>query len=202
MNLTELINECIQIKPGNTEFALFFDGQSEWDAHIGNESEILCLGERAGEFSALGSTPAEAVSNLLETLRGVAKAADAIAEQVQEPAWTGTGLPPVGTVCEVDYCEKWCRCEVIAHFQQRKGIVAAFTVNLGDGVKALDAFGAEYFRPIRTPEQIAAEEREKQLEAMEEVAARAWRSVAPGEDMISVIVAALHSDGYRKTEAP
>lgn len=77
------------------------------------------------------------------------------------PAWTGEGLPPVGTVCEVDYCESWQRCEVVAHFRQRCGMVAAFTVDLVDGAKSLDAFGSESFRPIRTPEQIAAEEREK-----------------------------------------
>ena len=123
---------------------------------------------------------------------------------VERPAsaWTGTGLPPVGTVCEVDYCEKWCRCEVIAHFQQRKGIVAAFTVNLGDGVKALDAFGAEYFRPIRTPEQIAKEERKKAIEKMEPIAADAWRNCQGGDDMITCICVALYDSGYRKTEAP
>lgn len=73
------------------------------------------------------------------------------------PSWIGEGLPPVGVVCEVDWCEEWHKCEVIAHFQQRCGMVAAFTVEISDGAKSLDAFGADSFRPIRTPEQIAAE---------------------------------------------
>ncbi len=73
--------------------------------------------------------------------------------------WSGAGLPPVGTVCEVDYCEEWHQCEIIAHFDQRCGRVAAFTVQTENLAKSLDAFGAEHFRPIRTAEQIAAEYR-------------------------------------------
>lgn len=111
------------------------------------------------------------------------------------PAWTGEGLPPVGTVCEVDYCEQWRACEVIAHFQQRCGMVAVFTVELGDGLKALDAFGESAFRPIRTPEQIAAEARESAIRQMavialdgcNEMITRAW-------------LERLFDAGYRKTE--
>ena len=80
------------------------------------------------------------------------------------PSWSGEGLPPVGVVCEVDWCEEWHKCEVIAHFQQRCGMVAAFTVEISDGAKSLDAFGAGSFRPIRTTEQISADEREAAIE--------------------------------------
>ncbi|RUR26798.1 hypothetical protein ELY33_16965 [Vreelandella andesensis] len=79
--------------------------------------------------------------------------------QLREAEWNGEGLPPVGTVCEVDYCEAWHECSVIAHFQQQAGMVAAFTVELRDNkVKSLDAFGAECFRPIRTQEQRAEDD--------------------------------------------
>ena len=77
-----------------------------------------------------------------------------------EQSWTGQGLPPVGTVCEVNWCEGWHKCEIIAHFEQRCGMVAAFTVIGPLGSKSLDAYRAEEFRPIRTQEQIEAEERE------------------------------------------
>lgn len=98
--------------------------------------------------------------------RGANMPAERVAAMIPRPTWDGTGLPPVGTVCEVDY-EGWTQCEVIAHFQQRCGMVAAFTIDQhGNGAKTLDAFGAEHFRPIRTPEQIAAEEREKAVHAM------------------------------------
>ena len=82
------------------------------------------------------------------------------------PQWSGDGLPPVGAFCEVDYCEQWHQCEVIAHFQQRCGMVAAFTVLHDNGAKSLDAFGESAFRPIRTEAQIAAEEREKAVQDM------------------------------------
>ncbi len=64
--------------------------------------------------------------------------------------WRGPedGLPPVGMVCEVNYCEAWHDCEVIAHFQQRAGMVAASTVETRDGIKRLDGFRADCFRPI------------------------------------------------------
>ena len=82
------------------------------------------------------------------------------------PSWSGEGLPPVGVVCEVDYCEQWHPCEIIAHFQQRCGMVAAFTVDIVNGAKSLDAFGEGSFRPIRTPEQSAADERESAVNGM------------------------------------
>ena len=85
---------------------------------------------------------------------------DLIATSAIKRPWSGEGLPPVGVVCEVDWCEEWHKCEVIAHFQQRCGMVAAFTVEISDGAKSLAAFGAGSFRPIRTHEQIAADERE------------------------------------------
>ena len=86
---------------------------------------------------------------------------------VERPAvWSGEGLPPVGIECEVEWCEEWHQCEVIAHFEQRCGTVAAFTVVRSDGAKSLDALTADCFRPVRTPEQIAAEEREEAINEM------------------------------------
>lgn len=67
--------------------------------------------------------------------------------------WSGKGLPPVGEVCEVNYCESWQVCEIIAHFQQKARKVAAFTVERSDGAKSLDAFAEWCFRPIKTDEE-------------------------------------------------
>lgn len=106
-------------------------------------------------------------------------------------AWTGAGLPPVGTACEVDYREKWQPCQIIAHFQQRAGMVAAFTVDLVDGVKSLDAFTAGNFRPLRTPEQLAAEAREASVkQMMKDVCCASARDIF--ED--------LYDAGYRKVD--
>jgi hypothetical protein len=72
--------------------------------------------------------------------------------------WMGEGLPPVGTVCEINYAEEWMRCEVIYHFNARAEMVAAAIVDIGD-VRTVTQAIAECFRPIRTAEQIAADER-------------------------------------------
>ena len=110
------------------------------------------------------------------------------------PSWSGEGLPPVGVVCEVDWCEEWHKCEVIAHFQQRCGMVAAFTVEISGGAKSLYAFGADSFRPIRTPEQIAADEREAAIKDMLEDAGRP--DTAKTRDQAQL----LYDAGWRKVE--
>lgn len=97
--------------------------------------------------------------------------------------WNGEGLPPVGTVCE------WAGCtyapedpkepdlhvgdqvKIIAHFKDGEFDLAAFTFNPGIHNSARGAAWVNQgshgcFRPIRTPEQIAAEEREKAVRDM------------------------------------
>ena len=108
------------------------------------------------------------------------------------PSWSGEGLPPVGVVCEVKLQEEWRLCEIIAHFQQPQAIVAAFTVAQFHGGKKLDSKIAECFRPIRTPEQIAADEREAAIDEM--LAA----TPAPGSDISLRVCEKLYDAGYRK----
>lgn len=79
--------------------------------------------------------------------------------------WNGQGLPPVGTVCE--YLWLWAqkivyvRIKVLSHDEER----AQFRVISGGGIGSLRECnqrvenGQPMFRPIRTPDQIAAEER-------------------------------------------
>lgn len=81
-----------------------------------------------------------------------------LGELVQRPtAWTGEGLPPVGTVCEHQGTasdREWLEVKVIAHTIKKFHNVAVF--EYGDVV----AFSTkQYFRPFRTAEQIAADER-------------------------------------------
>lgn len=105
---------------------------------------------------------------------------------VSPPTWGGEGLPPVGCECEVMYCEKWQRCEIIAHFKQRASMVAAFTVDVGDGAKMFDAFVSDCFRPIRSEEDKAVEEMEKVFREAESANLRG-------------LMRALYRAGYRKT---
>jgi len=104
-------------------------------------------------------------------------------------AWSGEGLPPVGTVCEDDAGN-----EVVIVAHHVNGVHAIFAESLEAGLLYYGAAGD--FRPIRTPEQIAAEEREKAVKEMETVAAKAWRATPIGMDMITEICSALYDAGF------
>lgn len=88
---------------------------------------------------------------------------DTSAEHVQKTAesmrdWFERGeLPPVGVECEVMHRERWVVCDVIAHFQQKAAMVAAYTVDNGNALKKLDSCIAKYFRPIRTERDVLIE---------------------------------------------
>jgi hypothetical protein len=81
-----------------------------------------------------------------------------------DKAWTGEGLPPVGTVCERRFHDtegsSWNRVTVTAHGHKK--------------IMCLEESGDEWahyalevsFRPARTPEQIAAEQRSADLNQM------------------------------------
>lgn len=85
---------------------------------------------------------------------------EATFEARPQEAWDGQGLPPVGTVREIKHRDiGWVRCEIVAHKSFSCGglthaiaWIDEYTLDQSKGVR---------FRPIRTPEQIAAEEREK-----------------------------------------
>ena len=75
--------------------------------------------------------------------------------------WTGEGLPPVGTVCEYfSSLGEWRVCRIVAH----DGLNAVFN--------CLNEYGAHIadgFRAIRTPEQIAAEQYERDASELAEI---------------------------------
>lgn len=81
-----------------------------------------------------------------------------------QETWDGQGLPPVGTVCEhygtADDLA-WLEVEVIGHGNVDGRNVAFFRYGTGSPRFTVSYSTANNFRPIRTPEQIAAEEREK-----------------------------------------
>lgn len=114
------------------------------------------------------------------------------------PQWSGTGLPPAGTVCEARIPHHtadgrqmiWCGVEVLAH-----AIIQGAEYSW---VKETGADGGFYapmmlsFRPIRTPSQIAADEREAAISAMCELT---------GEKITTRAAAMLYDAGYRKGDA-
>lgn len=75
---------------------------------------------------------------------------------VARPMWDGKGLPPVGTVCEYLGAHQYNEWSEVKVFAVWRNLVF---VDFIDGWR--QESNPERFRPIRTPEQIAAEEREK-----------------------------------------
>ncbi|MGI0560453.1 hypothetical protein ACRCOZ_28890 [Pseudomonas aeruginosa] len=94
-------------------------------------------------------------------------------EIVERPVtWNGQGLPPVGTVCEVLWSEsrlEYLKAKVFGVNEHGQPIF-----RFEEGPKKFEyqadplrtASGTQVFRPVRTPEQIAAEERAKAIEEM------------------------------------
>lgn len=105
--------------------------------------------------------------------------------------WNSEGLPPVGTVCELWIrADEWAPCQVIAMDEQDGQPVSV--VRYGGGYYAGTN---KCLRPIRTPEQIAAEERQAfifdAVLATDSETPLEWRKAVFGE---------LYDLGYRKFE--
>ena len=69
-NLESLISEAVSLKMGNREFALFFDGEESWQAHIGNPTNCVGLGEVSGDIVGEGNSAMLAVGDLIEKIKG------------------------------------------------------------------------------------------------------------------------------------
>ena len=106
------------------------------------------------------------------------------------PAWNGEGLPPVGTVCE--YTSNgglnWRETSVL-FIDEQVVLLSGYTL-----YKLVDPDIA--FRPIRTPEQIAADERSKAIEQMVYGAVGCERD---GQNTKAFLICGfLYDAGYRK----
>ena len=87
-----------------------------------------------------------------------------VAERQSTPSWPGEGLPPVGVVCEMHYCGEWEKTEILCI-----GVKHVFIRQIavtGEAFECSLNLSACQFRPIRTPEQIAADEREAAVNGM------------------------------------
>lgn len=113
-------------------------------------------------------------------------------ERPAAPSWSGEGLPPVGVVCEAKWGRSgWSRCVVFAH-----------KPNANSGVDVLVDVDGDWtffnkpsmFRPIRIPEQVAADEREA---AICEMASYCGYAGQPNVEALDAL-ARLYDAGYRK----
>lgn len=131
------------------------------------------------------------------------------AHAVKRPAsWAGEGDPPVGTVCEFHGAGAACpddpwhpdlkdgdHVTIIAYFNDSVGQVAAFTFKArNENIASIQVEQARpgAFQSIRTPEQIAEEERVKGIQEMREAAGSL--NNFPFEQ--------LYDAGYRKQVMP
>ena len=80
-------------------------------------------------------------------------------------SWTGEGLPPVGTVCDLkfEHWTDWERHEILCH-----GKTFMFVRELNSGLDREGSMSMDgiMFRQVRTPEQIAEEKRIAELNLM------------------------------------
>lgn len=118
------------------------------------------------------------------------------------PAWDGQGLPPAGTVCELRMVVAggdWHRAEV--KFASRNVVVWDW-----EGESQINGLCTAYvhavqFRPIRTPEEIAEEERVAAVSALMFDAGVTGSAFADDPEALAW-AEALYRAGYRKQVAP
>ncbi|WP_288659500.1 MULTISPECIES: hypothetical protein [Pseudomonas] len=108
------------------------------------------------------------------------------AERPAASKWNGPedGLPPVGTVCELQDATE---VRILAHTKRAGAPVAVYQCTDSESI---EAYTASFFRPIRTPEQIAAEERDKAIKEM-----------ADDLGIMHTTAAQAYDKGYRKIES-
>lgn len=117
---------------------------------------------------------------------------EATFEARPQEAWDGRGLPPVGTVCEYKHMiwPEYRPCEI--RYMSEESLVA-----YDNGQEQFYRTCDMLFRPVRTLEQIAAEEREK---AALEMAALMSGHEDRSKDCFKVLGEILYDAGYRRQE--
>jgi hypothetical protein len=69
MDIEKEIIELIKSKPGNKELALFFDPESDdWTLELGNNSDVVMLGETSGEITVNGPDIATVIAKAKDKL--------------------------------------------------------------------------------------------------------------------------------------
>ena len=113
-----------------------------------------------------------------------------VARPQPSPSWSGQGLPPVGMVCEMHHeswnANNWPKVTV------KYSSTEYFITEDGAGEQHWHAHSVT-FRPIRTPEQIAKDEREAAIDDMIELLGKN-REVKKTRDHAGI----LYDAGYRK----
>lgn len=159
-----------------------------------NATSVVTRAEWQAAVDALNQSELDAVLAKNEQL------AAARAERI--PSWNGEGLPPVGVDCEYRVGgATWFECNIRYITTPYHGCpveVVMFPAHLKSEQTAVvgDGEGEVSFRPIRTADQVAAEEREK---AIREICIDAGSpEMTPGQMKVAE---KLYQAGYRKQVA-
>ena len=116
---------------------------------------------------------------------------------IERPAnaeWSGEGLPPVGTMVEVHYSDQ-APYEALVVAEHLGEVV----LWIGNGARTnYWRCDPAWLRPILTPEQRAAKERDEAVAAMLGIAGQ----VGIAGDAITSVAEALYAAGWRKVEWP
>ncbi|HCF2412869.1 TPA: hypothetical protein NIA64_003517 [Pseudomonas aeruginosa] len=127
-----------------------------------------------------------------------------IARPAEPATWNGKGLPPVGTVCIVEPHNTMWGFSSTSGYERKILAYYGEYVWLGHAETPLETTRIDKvdFRPLRTPEQIAAAER---WAAIQQMLAFADVKYGDGELMspkeyVETAVAALYDAGYRRQE--
>jgi hypothetical protein len=169
-----------------------------------DRGEIYVLQDLATLAATLLNTgsveAANVASHALTMIRTAFEPATAPADTASaQLEWDGEGLPTVGAVCEVsnDLNDGWDAVdEVLAHTVIKGADVAVFK---RDDRVFYSPAGS--FRPARTPEQIAADEIQREVQQIM-VDAGITDSALKDDPEAWVWAQALYEAGYRRQVAP
>lgn len=115
----------------------------------------------------------------------------------EQSPWNGAGLPPVGTVCEIKFNGEWTECEIVAHKTCDNGARTLAIAWIDENT--LDQSHGIRLRPVRTAEQIAAEERKAAIDEMVRLALH--QSYVITEAQAKILLSRIYDSGYRKVSA-
>jgi len=171
-----------------------FEGSPEWATKVlrdNNDSKKSFVGELAGI-----TLVAEKINPHSWWKYNDGYVGEIIAERrpITEPVWSCEGLPPVGCHCEVKAGkDSWNLCKIVFS-DDAAGV--AFVYLGGDEEKyvgSVDCIGAvcapSYFRPMRSPEDVARDEGVKEIMETFRV---------DGELVPDYLALAMWDAGYRK----
>lgn len=115
-------------------------------------------------------------------------------ERAKMNEWNGDGFPPVGTYCEykLNSSGKWFKCKIKYVLTGcRSAVIWCDHLNYDQLISFDSASYDLSIRPIKTPEQIAAEERDAAINDM--------GAVVDMCDSLADCMRTLYDAGYRKT---